>query len=85
MTSTVTTGNRLSPRPRRAFLTPARLGVYFFLVSAALFFLLPLYVMGITSIKPMAEIREGNIFALPVAITFEPWALAWSSACTGLE
>jgi glucose/mannose transport system permease protein len=77
--------NTLSPRPRRAFLTPARLGLYFFLVSAALFFLLPLYVMGITSIKPMSEIRAGNIFALPVAITFEPWAQAWSSACTGLE
>jgi glucose/mannose transport system permease protein len=77
--------NRLSPRPRRAYFTPARLGVYAFLASAALFFLLPLYVMGITSIKPMAEIREGNIFALPLAITFEPWAQAWSSACTGLE
>jgi glucose/mannose transport system permease protein len=77
--------NTLSPRPRRSFLTPARLGVYAFLASAALFFLLPLYVMGITSIKPMTEIRAGNIFALPLAITFEPWAQAWSSACTGLE
>jgi glucose/mannose transport system permease protein len=85
MTQAVSASNRLSPRPRRAFLTPARLGVYGFLASAALFFLLPLYVMGITSIKPMAEIREGNIFALPLAVTFEPWAQAWSSACTGLE
>jgi glucose/mannose transport system permease protein len=81
----MTTANTLSPRPRRAFFTPGRLGLYAFLVSAALFFLLPLYVMGITSIKPMTEIREGNIFALPLAITFEPWAQAWSTACTGLE
>jgi glucose/mannose transport system permease protein len=72
-------------RPRQAVFTPARLGIYAFLISAALFFLLPLYVMGITSIKPMEEIRMGNIFAWPVAITFEPWAKAWSSACTGLE
>ena len=50
------------------------LGVYFFLISAALFFLLPLYVMGITSIKPMSEIRLGNIFAFPLEVTFEPWA-----------
>lgn len=70
---------------RRALFTPARLGIYFFLTSAALFFLLPLYVMGITSIKPMAEIRMGNIFAFPIALTFAPWAQAWSSACTGLE
>ncbi len=76
---------RRAERPRPVFFSPARLGIYAFLISAALFFLLPLYVMGITSIKPMDEIRMGNIFALPVAITFEPWAQAWSSACTGLE
>jgi glucose/mannose transport system permease protein len=76
---------RQTDRPRPAFFSPARLGIYAFLTSAALFFLLPLYVMGITSIKPMDEIRQGNIFALPLAITFEPWAQAWSSACTGLQ
>ena len=75
---------RSGPR-REALMSPGRLGIYAFLASAALFFLLPLYVMGITSIKPMDEIRMGNIFAFPVALTFEPWAQAWSSACTGLE
>ncbi|GAB2838952.1 carbohydrate ABC transporter permease [Pseudoduganella ginsengisoli] len=68
----------------RAF-TPARLGVYGFLMMAALFFLLPLYVMVATSVKPMEEIRLGALFALPVAPTFEPWRAAWQSACTGLE
>jgi glucose/mannose transport system permease protein len=76
---------RRTERPRAAFFSPARMGIYAFLISAALFFLLPLYVMGITSIKPMDEIRQGNIFAFPFAITFEPWAQAWSSACTGLD
>ena len=76
---------RRAARPRPAIFSPARLGIYAFLISAAVFFLLPLYVMGITSIKPMDEIRQGNIFALPLAITFEPWAQAWSSACTGLQ
>jgi len=66
--------NTLSPRPRQPLFTPARLGVYFFLLSAALFFMVPLYVMGITSIKPMSEIRLGNIFAFPLEVTFEPWA-----------
>jgi glucose/mannose transport system permease protein len=59
--------------------------VYGFLIVAALFFLLPLYVMLVTSVKPMEEIRLGTLFALPQHFTLEPWAQAWSSACTGLE
>ena len=61
----------------------ARLGIYAFLISAAAFFLLPLYVMLVTSIKPMEEIRTGSIFALPMAATLEPWRQAWSEVCTG--
>lgn len=69
---------------RRAF-TPARIGIYAFLLTAALFFLLPLYVMVVTSLKPMDEIRLGNIFALPLQLTLEPWREAWSGACTGTD
>ena len=67
---------------RRTF-TPARIGIYVFLLTAALFFLLPLYVMLVTSVKPMDEIGLGNIFALPVKMTLAPWSEAWSGACTG--
>lgn len=67
---------------RRAF-TPARIGIYAFLLTAALFFLLPLYIMLVTSLKPVEEIRLGNIFALPVQLTVAPWIDAWSGACTG--
>ncbi len=75
-----------APRPRRKLAwTPARIGVYGFLIVAALFFLLPLYVMLVTSVKPMEEIRLGTLFALPQHFTLEPWVQAWSSACTGLE
>ncbi|MEM5436184.1 carbohydrate ABC transporter permease [Paraburkholderia diazotrophica] len=70
---------------RRKRLSPARLGVYGFLVIAALFFLLPLYVMLVTSVKPMSEIRLGNLLALPVHFTLQPWGDAWQSACTGLD
>jgi glucose/mannose transport system permease protein len=66
-------------------LTPARIGIYAFLVLTALFFLTPLYVMIVTSLKTMGEIRLGAILALPRAPTFEPWIVAWSSACTGLR
>ena len=77
-----------APRPplkRRSRFTPARLGVYAFLLTSALFFLLPLYVMLVTSIKPMAEIRLGNILSLPVHFTLDAWRVAWQSACTGLD
>lgn len=67
---------------RRVF-TPARAGIHLFLFGAALFFLLPLYVMLTTSFKGMDEIRAGSILALPVAWTFEPWRQAWSEVCTG--
>jgi glucose/mannose transport system permease protein len=69
------------PKPRR--LSIARIGVYAFLCAAALFFAIPLYVMIVTSLKGMPEIRLGHIFALPADITFEPWVKAWSTACTG--
>jgi glucose/mannose transport system permease protein len=61
----------------------ARIGLYAFLFSAALFFLLPLYVMITTSLKSMDEIRLGHLFALPLAPTLEAWRAAWSEACTG--
>ena len=51
--------------------------------SSALFFLIPLYVMVVTSLKGMPEIRLGNIFSPPVEITFQPWVKAWLHACTG--
>ena len=70
------------PRPRP--LSLARLGVYAFLGVMALLFLVPLWVMLMTSFKTMAEIRFGHILGWPQAFTFEPWAKAWSSACTGL-
>jgi len=72
-------------RPRKPFLTPARLGIYGFLLISAVFFLLPLYVMLVTSFKPMDEIRLGAIFSPPGSPSFDAWAQAWSAACTGLE
>jgi glucose/mannose transport system permease protein len=70
-------------RPQR--ITAARIGVYTFLVTAALFFLLPLWIMVVTSLKTMDEVRLGHILAWPSELTFEPWITAWSAACTGLE
>ena len=74
------------PRGRApARLGAGRVGLYAFLIAAGLFFALPLYVMIVTSLKGMPEIRAGNIFALPQAPNLEAWGKAWSTACTGLN
>ncbi len=61
-----------------------RLGLYVFLGSAAIFFLLPLYVMVATSLKTMPEIRSGSLLAFPLSPEFSPWVKAWSQACIGI-
>ena len=70
-------------RPQR--LSASRAGIYALLILAACVFLIPLYVMLVTSFKTMAEIRLGNIMSLPAAPTIEAWTKAWFSACTGLN
>ncbi|ASY56887.1 MULTISPECIES: carbohydrate ABC transporter permease [Sinorhizobium] len=71
-------------KPRRR-LSRRNIIVYGTLIVVALYYLLPLYVMIVTSLKGMPEIRVGNIFAPPLEITFEPWVKAWAEACTGLN
>ncbi|WP_374413527.1 carbohydrate ABC transporter permease [Hydrogenophaga sp.] len=66
-------------------LTPGRVFTYGLLLVAALFFLAPLYVMVVTSLKDADQIRNGNLLSLPTALNFESWALAWNSACTGVD
>jgi glucose/mannose transport system permease protein len=69
---------------RRRRIRPSRIAVIAFMVIAALFFLVPLYVVFVTSLKPMAEIREGDIFALPRNWTLQAWSFAWFDACSGM-
>ena len=71
-------------RPRKA-ISARNIMLYGILFVAAAYYLLPLYVMVVTSLKGMPEIRMGNIFAPPLEITFEPWVKAWATACTGLN
>ena len=63
----------------------ARVFIYLVLLLFALFYLLPLYVMAVNSVKPLAEITGGNMLALPKILTFEPWRQAWSTAQIGVE
>lgn len=72
------------PKPRRRF-SRRNIFIYGTLAVVAVYYILPLYVMIVTSMKGMPEIRLGNIFSPPVEITFQPWVKAWSQACTGLN
>jgi glucose/mannose transport system permease protein len=62
-----------------------RWSLYAVLVLAALFFLAPLYVMLVTSLKDAEQIRAGNLLSLPSGLNFASWTLAWSTACTGAD
>ena len=72
------------PKPRK-MLSRRNIILYGTLLVVAVYYLIPLYVMLVTSVKGMPEIRLGNIFSPPVEVTFEPWVKAWSQACTGLN
>ncbi len=71
-------------KPKRTF-SGRNIMLYGSLIFFAIYYLIPLYVMIVTSLKGMPEIRLGNIFSPPVEITFEPWVKAWATACTGLN
>lgn len=62
-----------------------RVLLYLILLFFALFYLGPLYVMVVTSLKNLDEIRQGNMLALPHAPSLAAWIKAWSSACVGIE
>jgi glucose/mannose transport system permease protein len=51
----------------------------------AAFVAIPLYVVIVTSFKPIEEVTLGRIFALPVHWTLTPWYKAWNTLCTGLS
>jgi glucose/mannose transport system permease protein len=72
------------PKPKKTF-SRANIFLYGTLIMVSMYYLLPLYVMIVTSLKGMPEIRMGNVFGPPMEITFEPWVKAWSEACTGIN
>jgi len=72
------------PKPRK-IMSRRNIILYGTLFVVAIYYLIPLYVMIVTSLKGMPEIRLGNIFSPPVEVTFEPWIKAWAQACTGLN
>ncbi|WP_411033571.1 carbohydrate ABC transporter permease [Shinella sp. BYT-45] len=59
--------------------------IYTALILFAFYYLLPLYVMVVNSLKPLDEIRQGGMLNLPQQWTIEPWLSAWSTAQIGVQ
>ena len=62
-----------------------RVFIYGLLILFAAYYMMPLFVMIVNSLKPPSEITSGNMMALPTVWTLEPWRQAWSSAQIGIE
>ena len=83
--TTATATTAVPPSKKPSTLTLDRVWLYAILLLFAFLFLMPIYVMVINSIKPLDEIRAGNLVALPLAPTLEPWVQAWGQAQIGVQ
>jgi glucose/mannose transport system permease protein len=62
-----------------------RAAIYVLLILFAVYFMLPLYVMLVNSLKPLSEIQQGRMLSLPLEWTLAPWGSAWSAAQIGVQ
>ena len=59
------------------------IAILVFLTICELFFCVPLYVVVVTSLKSMDQIRQGDIMSLPWSLDFSAWWQAWDKSCSG--
>ncbi|UCH75116.1 MAG: carbohydrate ABC transporter permease [Rhodospirillales bacterium] len=78
-----TIGTKAAAR-RRVMRMTARGLLYLLLVVFVAYYMLPLFVMVITSLKDLDEIRAGSLMSPPDRVSLESWGTAWSSACAGI-
>ena len=72
-------------RPKGWWQTLQRVFLLAVLGLFCVYYLVPLFVMVSTSVKSLAEIREGTLLAPPRAITTDAWSKAWNAACVGVR
>ncbi|GGO65291.1 carbohydrate ABC transporter permease [Nonomuraea cavernae] len=66
---------------RRRVFTGLRLAV---LIAFVAIFLIPIYVLLVTSFKPLTEADPGQAWNLPQTWTLEAWRVAWEKLAPGL-
>ena len=59
--------------------------LYAVLALFAAYYMMPLFVMVMTSLKALDEIRSGSLMSLPQSPQLAAWKTAWSSACVGIQ
>jgi glucose/mannose transport system permease protein len=62
-----------------------RVVIYTILIIAAIYFLIPLFVMLITSLKTINDIRTGHLISWPREWSLDAWKEAWATACIGIK
>jgi glucose/mannose transport system permease protein len=50
---------------------------YVILLAFALFYLMPVYVLLVTGLKPLSEVNLAHMWSLPSAVTLDGFAAAW--------
>ncbi|MBV7262606.1 carbohydrate ABC transporter permease [Photobacterium sp. WH77] len=65
--------------------TLGRMAIYSGLLFFCVVYLMPLFVMVITSFKTLPDIKSGNLMSLPQEWVGYAWHKAWSGACTGVS
>jgi glucose/mannose transport system permease protein len=74
----------LFPRTKKG-ISGRSIAIIVFLAICAAFFCVPLYIIVTTSFKTMDQIRQGDIFSLPLPFTLDAWWNAWDNACSGIK
>lgn len=57
--------------------------IYSLLIGFAVFYLMPLLVMVVTSFRDIDDIKSGSIIAWPESFSLSAWRYAWSEAAIG--
>ena len=61
----------------------SRVAIYIFLVIAAAWFLMPIYVLVVTALKGFDEVNIAQMWQLPQRLTFEGFQSAWTEGGIG--
>ena len=69
-------GLHVAVRPARRVTAP-QVVAYLVLIGFAVFYLMPVYVLLVTGLKPLTEVNLAHMWTLPSAVTLDGFVAAW--------